>query len=328
MTTTHFHVISSPHVVQETQATLNHIANTLTLEEEQQRFRAIFDEKFGKTLNNSEYPYTQSDVDQILYNFVIELLRQKEFNMVKTCLREGIDLTQLSYSYKKNKVNFSLLTVAILYYDFETFKMILDQGVNPNAINDEHSTVLHFAANMPKTEGLEACQLLLQYGADPSMQNKDGYTPAMIAAQHINTPLIERLIPSKDVALIRNHESQNALDLMCLALRFDSLHLFTPTDINQSASFLISKGINPHEVPNTSFNRQKMISCEAFFYKGYLLTDKTKSPIDKVKKTHPQLAHFMQNIHLSFKEKEILSEDTASETSSAPSGARGHKPQL
>jgi ankyrin repeat protein len=64
---------------------------------------------------------------------------------------------------------------AIIQHDINTVKNLLQQGANPNLCEDKANlTPLHFAV-IYRSPGI--IPLLLAAGADPNIQNEDGFTP-------------------------------------------------------------------------------------------------------------------------------------------------------
>ena len=64
----------------------------------------------------------------------------------------------------------------------ETMKLILHAGCDVNAVNTEGNTPLHLAVKFkPEPEKVEILRemllLLLDIGADPKLENKNGQTP-------------------------------------------------------------------------------------------------------------------------------------------------------
>jgi cytohesin len=71
---------------------------------------------------------------------------------------------------------------AVVYGQVKELKRLLDQGANPNALDQDWDTPLHLAADI----GLvEAVKILLQAGADPNARCRDGDTPLHRSLQDI-----------------------------------------------------------------------------------------------------------------------------------------------
>lgn len=80
---------------------------------------------------------------------------------------------------------------AVTENDVNQINYLLQKGVDPNVCEDDaHITPLHFAA---QNNALEAAQLLITAGADPTHQTKEGDTPLDIAKSYKHKEMINLL---------------------------------------------------------------------------------------------------------------------------------------
>ncbi|AVP87857.1 hypothetical protein phytr_9290 [Candidatus Phycorickettsia trachydisci] len=85
-----------------------------------------------------------------------------------------------------------VLAQAICYDNIEVVKWLLDNGVSPNAKDEDGYTMIQLA--FWKGNSLEIVELLIDKGADINAPNVDGYTPLDGAALTHNIPIIELMI--------------------------------------------------------------------------------------------------------------------------------------
>jgi len=81
------------------------------------------------------------------------------------------------------------LMYAALYGDTRAVAELLDKGADPNTKNDAGATALLWAVD----DG-EATRILLEHGAEPNVRSADGLTPLMMAAAHIGSADIAKLL--------------------------------------------------------------------------------------------------------------------------------------
>lgn len=81
------------------------------------------------------------------------------------------------------------LMYATLYGDARSVALLLDKGADPNTKNDAGATALLWAVDEP-----EATRLLLEHGADPNVRSADGLTPLLLAANHLGSGDVVKLL--------------------------------------------------------------------------------------------------------------------------------------
>ncbi len=96
-----------------------------------------------------------------------EIERRKELkDMAKNLIKYGIDIAAI------NNQDETVLFELIRAGDIESCAFVIENGVNINHQNDEKETALSIAI-AKGVENMDMVILLLQYGADPSIKNKD-----------------------------------------------------------------------------------------------------------------------------------------------------------
>ncbi|KAI8169332.1 hypothetical protein K4K49_000699 [Colletotrichum sp. SAR 10_70] len=98
----------------------------------------------------------------------------KRSSMAKLLIRHGSSLITREYRA------IHALHQATAYGNEDIIQLLIDEmGVCPNVRDEDGNTPLHYLANMdvPRSVGQKALQLLLDRGADPTLQNADGLTP-------------------------------------------------------------------------------------------------------------------------------------------------------
>ena len=93
---------------------------------------------------------------------------------------------------------FDDLIHAVFHNDRDEARGLLQAGVNPNRLDERGMAPLHYALlprpDDPDTYGVVA--VLLDYGADPTLENGKGFTPLLLAAlnRRVSQAVVERLI--------------------------------------------------------------------------------------------------------------------------------------
>lgn len=108
------------------------------------------------------------------------LVTAGESELVELAIRKGAKI-ECPFPSVENAV-----ITAVHFKKVSCLKVLLEHGANPNAISNEGSTALMWAAGRSNGIGSQKClaavKALLAYGADPSICNHRGYTPLMAAA--------------------------------------------------------------------------------------------------------------------------------------------------
>ena len=81
------------------------------------------------------------------------------------------------------------LMYAALYGDTRAVSELLDRGADPNTKNDALATALLWAV-----DDIQVTRILLEHGAEPNVRSADGLTPLMLAAAHIGSADVVKLL--------------------------------------------------------------------------------------------------------------------------------------
>ena len=95
--------------------------------------------------------------------------------------------------------------------NFEKVKLLIENGADVNAKNNNGQTALMYVAR----EGdLEIAKYLVENGADINAKDNDwGYTALIYAAEYVNLEIVQFLIESGADINIKNNDGKTALDL-------------------------------------------------------------------------------------------------------------------
>ena len=116
---------------------------------------------------------------------IMEALRNGDHQRFEKLLGDEPDVASL-----KGPGGSTPLMYAALYGDFDSVRLLLDSGADPNVRNDAGATALMWAA-----DDLEKARLLLDRGADANARSDDGRTPLIIAAGQFGSgPLVKLLL--------------------------------------------------------------------------------------------------------------------------------------
>jgi len=106
--------------------------------------------------------------------------------LARYLIEQGADVNAAA----ENRQRVAPVHAAIAVSDFETLRMILERGGDPNARQEMDYTALHSAA----AHGLvEMAKLLLAHGADRNAKSSDGMSPSDVARKYGQTQLAEWL---------------------------------------------------------------------------------------------------------------------------------------
>ena len=81
---------------------------------------------------------------------------------------------------------------AALYGDSEVVRLLLDNGANPNAQNDDGGTALMYAI-----DDAEKTRLLLEHGVNPNLRSGEGRTALLIAVGRAGSYSVVKLLLEK-----------------------------------------------------------------------------------------------------------------------------------
>lgn len=102
-----------------------------------------------------------------------------ELDKVIEALNEGADVnsTEQNYSPHNADMGDAPIHVAVLDQNLEMTELLLRKGADPNAMNKEKMTPLHYVADSRFPNIIELATTLLNHGADIHIEGKHGKTP-------------------------------------------------------------------------------------------------------------------------------------------------------
>lgn len=128
--------------------------------------------------------WTCQDVEPVLHCAV----RAQANNVVKVLLEKGSSVAQ------KNNLGETPLHVACFVQSISCAEMLLcTMGTDPNAVNQNHRTPLHYAV-MNKNSSPELVELLIKHGALVNVKDKQELTPLHIASLNEQSECVDVLI--------------------------------------------------------------------------------------------------------------------------------------
>lgn len=101
------------------------------------------------------------------------------------------------------------LIAAVQEGDFTNTVILLDQGMNPNIVEDR-TTPLMLAA---RAGDFKMARVLIAFGADVNLRNDEGTTPLMLASRYGHTEVVELLLKEGADTSLRNSKGYTSLDL-------------------------------------------------------------------------------------------------------------------
>jgi len=130
---------------------------------------------------------------------LIEAIWARDMDRLKTLLEQGADPNTVDESY----YNSTPLLHSISFSDIEIAKLFLDYKADINRRSAQDYTPLMLAAS---NDNLPLVKLFLDHGANPNLKNADGNTAFMIAAKH--NPAIARLLVEHGADLTINDDTK------------------------------------------------------------------------------------------------------------------------
>ena len=94
----------------------------------------------------------------------------------------------------KDKDGFTPLMYAVIYEQGANAKLLIQKGANIFDTDKAGENVLHIAAKNYTQASLNMSDLLMDYGAQPNIQDEKGNTPLMIAVQNEDVKLVNCLL--------------------------------------------------------------------------------------------------------------------------------------
>lgn len=119
-------------------------------------------------------------------------IRKKDMNQLKDLINTGADL-----NFRNSSSCETLLTFACYnkYCDYDTMKLLIDNGANVNNQNKYGETALEKICfhSSPKCDNVELFKLFISNGADVNISSKYGITP-LVSACHVGNENLVKLL--------------------------------------------------------------------------------------------------------------------------------------
>lgn len=110
--------------------------------------------------------------------------------------KRGVDV--IGGDQKRKPIHFAIFNQG--NYRLEIIKKLLDKKADPNSVDEQLLTPLHFVfftRSWNECDALDIVSILLKYGANPNAVNKDGQTPLYYAVLAENSQHIVKLLLEK-----------------------------------------------------------------------------------------------------------------------------------
>ena len=114
------------------------------------------------------------DIDATKPKYIYRAVLKNYIDMCKLLIDNGADI---NHKYRKEKQ--TLLDICFWEYGYEKICILLvKSGIDLESLDFECNTYLHNAA---RSDYIELCKVLLEYGLDPTITNEDGNTASDLA---------------------------------------------------------------------------------------------------------------------------------------------------
>jgi len=111
-----------------------------------------------------------------------------DMKMVKLLLEYGADINT------RNQNGTFALYIASINGNIKMMQFLLDAGANINKIKDSSGNTVLLTLSMSRSLKINCIELLLKYGADPNVKNKEGLTPLCCACMYRNIHVVHLLL--------------------------------------------------------------------------------------------------------------------------------------
>jgi hypothetical protein len=122
-------------------------------------------------------------------------------NGIRALLRAGVPLT-----IRSPQSGDTLLTYALRYHAFDSARLLIMLGMNPNEPSADGATPLHFATEVGR---MDVVELLIHHGANPFQPDRRGISPLQLAQMQGNYPMMELLGHSRYSAAVAVQQPQH-----------------------------------------------------------------------------------------------------------------------
>ena len=115
---------------------------------------------------------------------IFEHARNGDWRYIQSKLNDQVDPNTISKQF-----GVSLLAYAAIHNRRAVAEKVLDHNVDINFLNEEHITALHYAVFFGR---YEVADLLIQRGADLTIKDQNGYTPADLSMRDITDEMVQQ----------------------------------------------------------------------------------------------------------------------------------------
>ena len=157
----------------------------------------------------------------------------------------------------------------LLGYGLDTIQIFLERGIDVDAVDDNHSTLLHWASYY---RSVKVAQLLLERGANINARNEEGHTPLHRAP--VGFAINMGPDPFDMMQLLLEHGADiDALDVAHMT----PLHLASQSGCIRAIRLLIEHGANVHLQNDDGHTPSQVASANDYEGIARLLSDHSQS---------------------------------------------------
>ena len=182
-------------------------------------------------------------------DLILQFARNDDADSIEKIVKSGIPVNHC------NRIGQTALHVAAIQGSLNAITKLVQLGLDVNVTNAMYQTPLHFAAGAHKN-ALEACSLLMDLGADPSVPDQQGRLPYEIAQD----PTLRAMLGGPDPRLFIAAEAGDVATLRALFQEdpeaeaapigtdgASPLHLAARNGHMGALNFLLERGAHPDQ---------------------------------------------------------------------------------
>lgn len=132
-------------------------------------------------------------------------------------------LDSIHFKYIDKKFNESYLFFSVKANNIEITQFLIEKGVDINIVGKNIGNALHFA-----TRNTQLASLLIKNGININIQDTEGVTPIMLAAQTGNIDLVQILLDNKADLTLKDNNGQTVVDYSNGTTRIEYNQLYKP----------------------------------------------------------------------------------------------------
>jgi ankyrin repeat protein len=137
-------------------------------------------------------------------------VRNLDINLAKILIQEGVDINAINEDGDTPLTEFALRSSdSNSQQSFELLSFLIEHGANINYRNNEGYSSLHHAV---ERDNLDVVRFLLNHGANINILNNMGDTPLHLATFDCNIEIVEFLL-NHYPDITKNRENQTPLDI-------------------------------------------------------------------------------------------------------------------